>query len=288
MKEIKDRDNERYDLIDFRGKKYSQYGEEGIIGKILDELKIKTGTFLEFGAGDGITLSNTRFLAEIGWQGLCIEADEGSFLKLKKSHENFPLVETMHCAVAVRGENSIDNLLQKTDLPIDLDFASIDIDGNDYQIWESMVNYRPKIVLLESNFTFPFNLAFVQKENRNIGSSALAMYLLGLTKGYTFVCYNFINCFFVRNDFIQMLKLKNGSFAYLYSIGVQSGIVGFFVSDYDGNWHSTVSNINIWGTGNRIELCTNNQKLIENASLFKHIQNPAEIASLFEDTLNFP
>jgi hypothetical protein len=280
------RDRDGYDLINFRKKIYSQYGEEGIIEKILKDLSIGKGTFLEFGAGDGVTLSNTRFLADAGWGGLCIEADENKFLKLEDSYKNYPLIQTMHCPVSVRGENSIDNLLRKTELPIDIDFASIDIDGNDYQIWDSMVFYKPKIILTETNFTFPFNLEFVQKEDLHIGSSAVAMYYLGLKKGYTFVCYNFINCFFVRNDLVPRLKLKNGSFAYLYFIGIQAGLTGFFISDYDGNWHATLPNINIWGTGNTIQLFHTNQKLREEAYLFRYIQDSNEIATLFEDKVN--
>lgn len=274
--------SERYDLINFRKKVYSQYGEEGILAKILNELSIEKGTFLEFGAGDGVTLSNTKLLADAGWQGVCIEADEDKYKKLEDLHKNNPAIHTMNCAVRIRGENSIDNLLRKTNAPVDLDFASIDIDGNDYQIWESMLDYRPKIILTETNFTFPFNLEFVQKEDKHIGTSAVAMYYLGLKKGYRFVCYNFINCFFVRNDLAPMLRLKNWSFAYLYFMGVQGGIAGFVVSDYDGLWHSIYSVLNVWGSNKSVQIKVTNDMLLANASKIRHIQDPNEIAALFE------
>lgn len=111
------------------------------------------------------------------------------------------------------------------------------------------------------------------------------MYYLGLRKGYRFVCYNFINCFFVRNDLASRLRLKNGSFAYLYFIGIQFGITGFLVSDYDGLWHSTVPFMNIWGNGDTIQINPTNERLIASALKFHFIQDPPEIASLFEPGL---
>lgn len=283
-KKIINQDSDRYDLISYRQKRYSQYGEEGILAKILHELSIEKGFFLEFGAGDGITLSNTRFLAEAGWAGVCIEADDKRFVQLEKNYKEFPLIQTMNCPVRIRGENSIDNLLRKTNMPFDIDFVSIDIDGNDYQIWESMESYKPKILLTETNFTFPFNLEFVQKEDSHFGTSAVAMYYLGLKKDYRFVCYNFINCIFVRNDLAAKLKIKNGSFAYLYFIGIQNGLTGFFISDYDGCWHTTLKDINIWGSSGSIRVVPTNERLLSEAFKFRYIHDPIEIASLFMKT----
>ena len=279
---FKKQGSDRYDLITYRKRINSQYGEDGILSKILNELFIEKGAFLEFGAGDGVTLSNTKLLADMGWQGVCIEADEGRYENLEDIHRNNPAIHTINCHVRVNGENAIDNLLRKTNVPFDFDVASIDIDGNDYLIWESMIDYKPKIVLIETNFSFPFNLEFVQKEDAHIGSSAVAMYYLGLKKGYSFVCYNFINCFFVRNDLAPLLRLKNGAFAYLYSIGVQNGATGFVVSDYEGVWHSIFNGLNVWGKNNKIQVRGTNDMLLANASKFRHIQDPNEIATLFE------
>ena len=279
---FKKQGSDRYDLITYRKRINSQYGEDGILSKILNELSIEKGAFLEFGAGDGVTLSNTKLLADMGWQGVCIEADEGRYEKLEDIHRNNPAIHTINCHVRVNGENAIDNLLGKTNVPFDFDVASIDIDGNDYLIWESMIDYKPKIVLIETNFSFPLNLEFVQKEDARFGSSALAMYYLGLKKGYRFVCYNFINCFFVRNDLAPLLKLKNGAFAYLYFIGVQNGATGFVVSDYDGVWHSIFNGLCIWGKNNSIEVRATNDILLVNASKFRLIRDPNEIATFFE------
>ena len=47
------------ELGKYRKNLYSQYGEDGIIAKIFDILDIKSGYVCEFGAWDGIHLSNT-------------------------------------------------------------------------------------------------------------------------------------------------------------------------------------------------------------------------------------
>jgi len=76
------------DLLDFRKDVYTNTGNDGIIRKILDIVKIDKGTFVEFGAWDGINLSNCRSLFEKGWSGLFIEADHAKCKKLKKNYKN--------------------------------------------------------------------------------------------------------------------------------------------------------------------------------------------------------
>ena len=58
---------------------YSQNREEEII---LNHFKNFKGTFLDLGAYDGIDLSNTRALTELGWAGICIEPNPVIFERL--------------------------------------------------------------------------------------------------------------------------------------------------------------------------------------------------------------
>lgn len=69
--------------------KYSQNNEEQIIK---DYFKGYTGTFVDIGANDGITLSNTRALIESGWSGIMIEPSPTAFNKLKNSISTYPNV----------------------------------------------------------------------------------------------------------------------------------------------------------------------------------------------------
>lgn len=63
---------------------YSQSNEEEVILKYFEG---KTGTFLDIGANDGITFSNTRALAERGWKGVLVEPSPKAFELLEKRYE---------------------------------------------------------------------------------------------------------------------------------------------------------------------------------------------------------
>lgn len=66
--------------MDNKQVKYSQNNEEIIIAQYFVG---KTGVFLDLGANDGSTLSNTRSLALCGWVGLCVEPG-AAFAKLSQ------------------------------------------------------------------------------------------------------------------------------------------------------------------------------------------------------------
>lgn len=70
---------------------YSQSSEEKII---LDYFNGQTGSFLDVGANNGVTFSNTRALAERGWKGVLIEPSPKAYAKLKEvynGHKGFYL-----------------------------------------------------------------------------------------------------------------------------------------------------------------------------------------------------
>lgn len=63
---------------------YSQNSEQEAI---LKHFGVYKGTFLDLGANDGKTLSNTRALAELGWCGVLVEPSPTAFSKLKRIYE---------------------------------------------------------------------------------------------------------------------------------------------------------------------------------------------------------
>jgi len=65
---------------------YSQNNEEEIILKYLGD---STGTFLDIGAYDGITFSNTYELVKRGWKGIMVEASPRTFIKLQDNVKEF-------------------------------------------------------------------------------------------------------------------------------------------------------------------------------------------------------
>jgi FkbM family methyltransferase len=62
---------------------YSQNNEEQIILNYFGDF---IGSFVDIGSNDGITLSNTRALAERGWKGVSVEADPEAFKRLLKNN----------------------------------------------------------------------------------------------------------------------------------------------------------------------------------------------------------
>lgn len=64
---------------------YSQNSEQEII---LNYFQSHKGNFLDLGANDGVTFSNTRALAEAGWSGVLIDASPKAFQKLEENYKN--------------------------------------------------------------------------------------------------------------------------------------------------------------------------------------------------------
>ena len=68
---------------------FSQSGEDGIIKEILKELKIEKGTFIEFGAWNGIKFSNCFNLLRKGWRGIYIENNKDKFKELVENTKEY-------------------------------------------------------------------------------------------------------------------------------------------------------------------------------------------------------
>jgi tetratricopeptide (TPR) repeat protein len=200
-----------YSLLNsFRKNFYSQNGEDGVLEEIFSRLGITTGQFVEFGAWDGQHYSNTYHLLKTrNWQGFYIESDPTKYknlLKLNKIHGG--RIATTNALVEVSGINSLDNLMDRhTNFKKDFEILSIDIDSYDYQIWESFVNYKPIIVIIEVNSTLIPPTKYKHGDNPKImGSSFSSMVELGKSKGYTLICHTG-NCIFVANDLVSQLDI---------------------------------------------------------------------------------
>ena len=84
-------------------KYYSQYKQDYILDNILFEKK-QGGIFLDIGANDGITYSNTYFLEKLRiWKGLCIEPLPSTFAKLQANRH----CELENCAVGSTNRKDI-------------------------------------------------------------------------------------------------------------------------------------------------------------------------------------
>ena len=219
---------------------YSQSGEDGIIREILLRLSKKISLSkwcVEFGAWDGIHLSNTcNLLKSDDYSAVLIEADP---VKYKQLCTNFPedKIHKICQFVGFSGDQLLDNILSKTPIPTDFDFLSIDIDGCDYYILESLQIYRPKVICIEYNPTIPNELEFVQEKDFSIshGSSALSIFKLAQQKNYRLVAVTRLNLILVREDVAAIVEPE---FRNLNDLRDDSEFKTYLFVGYDGSLHS--------------------------------------------------
>jgi hypothetical protein len=192
-------------LTTFAANVHSQNGEDGIIQEILTRLGRQRPLdkwCVEIGAWDGFFLSNTcKLITEQGYSAVLIEGDPVRFRELCQNLPQ-PNVHKICQFVTLEGAATMDEVLKGTPLPVDFDLMSIDIDGCDYFIFESLQIYRPKVVCIEFNPTIPNEIDFIQARDFGIkqGTSARPLVALAQAKGYTLVTATLCNLLFVRNE----------------------------------------------------------------------------------------
>jgi hypothetical protein len=200
------------DLNKYKKNIYSQNGEDGIIEEILNRLNIKNNVSswcCEFGACDGIKLSNTFFLVVKGWSAVYIESDKNFYSKLLNTASEYKNIYPINALVDHKKNslNSLDNLLKTTDIPKNFDILSIDIDSYDCDVWETLNNYSPKIVVIEINSRIPPGILQRHNNEEKIGNSFSSTLQVALKKGYILVCHTG-NLIFIRKELINLINIR--------------------------------------------------------------------------------
>lgn len=137
-----------------------------------------------------------------GWNGVLIEGNVVKYQELAKNFEKHTNVYTINTIVGFTSDNDIDSVLSQTPIPSDFGLISIDIDGCDYYIWDSIKIYKPKVVIIEYNTTVPNDIVFVQSKDMSVsqGCSLLALIELGKQKGYELIAVTSCNGIFVLSE----------------------------------------------------------------------------------------
>jgi hypothetical protein len=152
-------ENQLLPLAIFRKNYHSQGGEDGVIEELFKRLNITSGTLVEFGAWDGIFLSNTYHhykKPENNFHLVLIEGDESRFYTLKDGLGKETRVMPMHAFVSQdpASVSSLTNLLARANVNNEeFQLLSIDVDGLDFEIWKALdkTRFKPKIVIIEFN-----------------------------------------------------------------------------------------------------------------------------------------
>ncbi len=200
---------------------YSQWGEDGIVQHLLHYIPISQKVFVEFGV-ENYTEANTRFLlVNDNWTGVVMDgARRTSTISSRTTYPGDSA--SRRNKLLLPGRTSTD-LIRDNGIHGEIGLLSIDIDGNDYWVWEAIDVVTPAIVIVEYNHRFgseravavPYSADF-QRSNAHhsltstTGASLAALCRLGNRKGYAFVgCTTAGNdAFFVRRD-LNLIRFQS-------------------------------------------------------------------------------
>ena len=203
--------NRLANLQDAEFKVFSQWGEDGIIEWLVSRLPGIPQSFVEFGVED-YSEANTRFLlAHRNWRGLIMDGDASNMDKVRSRNNAWQFDLTAIDAFVTR--DNINDLISGPGFSGEIGLLSVDIDGNDYWVWE-VISANPWIVIVEYNavlgdlkpLSIPYDAGFSRMTAHHSGlywgASALAFEQLGARRGYSLVGSNRAgnNLFFVRDD----------------------------------------------------------------------------------------
>jgi hypothetical protein len=199
-------------------KVFSQGGDDGIIQYLINKVHIANPTFIEFGVEDYVE-SNTRFLLKHdNWSGMVIDGAEKNIHYIQS--DNIYFQHELKAVKAFITKDNINDIIASQGLQGEIGLLSIDIDGNDYWIWEAIRVVEPVIVIMEYNSVFgiekpvtvPYQHDFVREKahysHLYFGASLKAVCMLAAEKGYAFVGSNSMgnNAYFVKAKHIGALK----------------------------------------------------------------------------------
>jgi hypothetical protein len=199
-------------ITDVEFKVFSQWGEDGIIQYLVRAVNPKSNVFVEFGV-ENYEESNTRFLlVNNNWSGLVIDgsAEHIAYIRSQQLYWQRNLKATNEFITA----ENINDIFKVNGISGEIGLLSVDVDGNDYWIWQAIDSINPAIVICEYNFRFgaersvtvPYDPGFVRSAAHHsmiyYGASLKALTTLAEQKGYVLVGCNSAgnNAFFVRQD----------------------------------------------------------------------------------------
>jgi hypothetical protein len=195
---------------------YSQFNEDEVIARLLQEVGEGNKLCVDIGAKSTINSNVARLIINHGWRGFLFDRGFNAYRDCVRTFGPFDDNEMPRDTCGKCGGQTAwpvcmikvivtpDNINRL--LPTAFDLLSIDIDGQDYYVWEAIV-VEPRIVVIEYNSRLADGKVMQRKDgyehdsdpnNRKSGASAVALIDLGKRKGYKLADRNEHNLFFVR------------------------------------------------------------------------------------------
>jgi hypothetical protein len=192
---------------------FTQFEEDGMLLFLFATLGTTNKTFIEIGSDDGVNSNCANLVLNFGWHGLFIDGNERSVRRGRHFYSKYPThwaFPPKFACTMINREN-INQVIGEAGFAGEIDFLCIDIDGNDYWIWDALEVVKPRVVMIETHVEFGYQNIVVPYDPSYFypgrhkdyhGASPAAMNRLANKKGYRLVganSYGF-NTIYVRND----------------------------------------------------------------------------------------
>ena len=185
---------------------FSHFDEENILKGLVEELGV-TRFYVDIGASDGVSNSNTVRLAINGWEGVCFEYDKKKVAKMVYAYKE--LAQVSVCCAKITPLN-VCSFLESYGVPQKFGVLNLDIDGYDYFVLEALLaRFEPCIIVAEVNeripppleFTVLFDPSYFWDTSRFFGQSICKLEKLCKKYQYAIVALEYNNAFLISPQF---------------------------------------------------------------------------------------
>jgi hypothetical protein len=197
---------------------FSQFEEDGKLLFIFSIIKMTNKSFVEIGSDDGVNSNSANLYFNFGWHGLFIDGNPGSIKRGVRFFNKYPhpwFYKPKFICSKVNREN-VNELIEGAGYKGEIGLLSIDIDGNDYWVWDAINVVDPQVVIIETHNEFGLNNIVVPYDPNYFypgkhpvyhGAAPIAMTKLANKKGYRLVGANDMgfNFIFVKNGLADKL-----------------------------------------------------------------------------------
>jgi hypothetical protein len=204
--------NTKIDLSDAGFRVFSQFEEDGILLAIFGIIGETNKVFIDIGSANGINSNCANFAVNFGWHGLFMDGNENGIKEGREfynSHSDTWAYPPKFKHAFIQREN-VNHLIEAAGFKGEVDLVSIDLDGNDYWVWDALNVVSPRVVIIETHVEFGFKSIVVPYDKDYSypgihpdyhGASPVAMKKLANKKGYRLVGSNYygFNTIYVKN-----------------------------------------------------------------------------------------
>jgi hypothetical protein len=181
------------DLASAERSVFSPAGQDGVLERIFEVVQPAHRYLVDLGAADGVEASCSRnLIVNHGWRGFLVESDPAQGDRLAEQYAANAGIRTLRAGIY---PGDIEILLERAQVPADLDLLIVGLTSNDWYVWRAIEEFRPRVVQIEYNAAFvPPQTMVIEYHPLNywdgslyFGASIQSLFDLGQRKGYELV-----------------------------------------------------------------------------------------------------